>query len=202
MGFYAFKATTRDGKTTGYGGGNLPLLNVLTLQEGKWLHDPCVTQAKPVRLGRVGLHVCPFPAQCLVFLPHAHTVWRVWVPSDAQCDACDCWQIAVSKLFVDRKLTEEEVQHWSHGVLTGPNGTMLSMHRGQLHSFDDQPSEITARGTRKWHMFGRLHRERDLPAVAFANGLGYWMKKDRFVRVEGRRVVGPIVEEEQAIVEM
>lgn len=194
MGFYAFKATQSGGKTTGYGGGNLPLTNVLTLRPNTCLDDPCVTPTNPVKLGEVGIHVCLFPAQCRVFLPHAAMIWRVWVPDDAQCDAIDCWQVAVSRVLVDREVTEEEVGELSHGTLDGPNGTSLSMNKGQLHSFDGEPSEVTAAGTRKWHWFGKLHREGDQPAMVFANGLGFWIKEGKFKREGQGEVVASMVE--------
>ena len=193
-GFLAYKATNARGRTCGTGGGSLPLHGVVRLSHGKRLR---VAEGDSVQAHKTGLQVCLFPAQCRVFYPEPGArVWRVWVPPSARTHAVDCWRVAVSELRVmDEVVSREDEALESCGRLFGPNGTFLSMWRGRLHSTDGvEPSEVAADGTQRWHRHGAVHRADNKPAVAFANGLGFWIRDGVWTRDGGKRVVGTVAD--------
>ena len=128
--------------------------------KGSHLIDPRATRSYMCR--QVGFHVCPLPAQCKTFLPHAQQVWEVHIPHGAAIHAVDCWQMAVSELYAVRVLSDQEVRELSTGILDGPNA-QVSMWEGKLHSFEGMPSHVNRQGTRYWHWKGLEHRENDLP---------------------------------------
>lgn len=61
--------------------------------------------------------------------------------------------IMVEAILFDRRIDVED------------NGDIKTFLNNQLHSFDDEPSYISADGTiKQWHHNGKLHRSSDLPA--------------------------------------
>lgn len=54
---------------------------------------------------------------------------------------------------------------------------------GQLHSFDDRPAIVyESSGAQYWYKNGKLHRDRDKPAVIDREGAQYWYKNGKFHR--------------------
>ena len=70
-------------------------------------------------------------------------------------------------------------------------GLRCTYFNGQLHSFGDEPSDVCTYnivvgtdgiGYKKWHKFGKEHREGDKPAVIFNNGDKRWKLEGKFHR--------------------
>lgn len=52
----------------------------------------------------------------------------------------------------------------------------IMYRNGELHSFDDQPMEITGGGVLRWYKNGKIHRDNDLPAVSYPDGSQSWFQ--------------------------
>ena len=55
-----------------------------------------------------------------------------------------------------------------------PDGDVEYRLNGKLHNDKDQPAVIHANGDQFWYQHGQRHREGDQPAVIFANGTQHW----------------------------
>ena len=66
-----------------------------------------------------------------------------------------------------------------------PRGAIYWINNdGQLHSHNDQPSNIWPDGTKFWYRNGKLHRE-DGPAIEYPDGSKHWYRNDKRHRENG-----------------
>tara|TARA_B100001146_G_C16168265_1_gene428839 strand:+ start:761 stop:1126 length:366 start_codon:yes stop_codon:yes gene_type:complete len=68
--------------------------------------------------------------------------------------------------------------------------------KGQFHREKDEPAVVYADGTNMWFHKGKLHRDNDKPAVEHSNGDKEWWVNGERHRDEGPAVVKATGEEE------
>ena len=66
----------------------------------------------------------------------------------------------------------------------------------EVHSFNDEPAFINEHGIKTWFRYGDIHRDGDLPARDWNNGIFDWYKNDKKHRVNGPARLWPNGREE------
>ena len=65
---------------------------------------------------------------------------------------------------------------------THPTGTMFWCKNGKLHREKDLPAIIYYNGDMYWYKNGERHREKDLPAIIHNDGTMGWFINDKFIK--------------------
>jgi hypothetical protein len=100
--------------------------------------------------------------------------------------------------FQRRRMAQEEVgvpklpvkSQWSllagksgyYSVEIHLNGAVETRRNGIMHSWNDEPALITAKGDRVWYYKGREHRNQDLPTAICYDGRKIWCQYGKLHR--------------------
>jgi len=95
---------------------------------------------------------------------------------------------------IETGLLNPHIRHYGTNAINSPHmmvdGTLIWMKYGKIHRDRDLPAIITPTGNRYWVKHGLQHRERDLPAVIMYNdSLFIWMKEGRVHRDNGKPAI-------------
>jgi hypothetical protein len=86
------------------------------------------------------------------------------------------WLYQVDLEFKEYASSEDGIKEYKrihYDVVIKPNKTKYYLF-GKLHREEDLPAIIYADGSQEWYKNGLLHREGDLPAIIWADGTSEW----------------------------
>lgn len=88
-------------------------------------------------------------------------------------------------------ITEEVITEEQIFKTILPNGTIeYTNSKNELHNINDEPSVVWANGSKFWYKNGKLHRNKDKPAIIIEpDGYQAWYINNKFVKSYGRWMI-------------